>query len=66
MQTSDGHRPRSGSRKVVGEDSDPAEAKTVTAGGSAGSSATLVAQDKHLLKGMLCTSTFGKEVKIYF
>lgn len=40
---------------------DPPEIKTVTPGGSAVSSATLVSQDMHLLKCMLFTSRFGKE-----
>lgn len=41
----------------------PDEIKTVTTRGSALSSVMLVSQDKHLLKQILCTTTFGKEVK---
>lgn len=39
---------------------DPAEGRTIAAGGSVESSVTLVAQDKRPLK---CTSTVGKEVE---
>lgn len=45
---------------------DPAEIKTVTTGVSVVFSEMLVAQDKSLLKEMLCTSSFGKEIKICF
>lgn len=44
---------------VEGE-ADPAEGRTIAAGGSVESSAILGAQDKRPLK---CTSTVGKEVE---